>query len=199
MIFVMVLLGSRRTEIGYESGGELIYELVKIFITGIVVAVIEEIFFRGFILQSLLRDLGRGTAVFWTSFFFAIVHFFKAPDMPETSGFNALIGFQSLFYFFQPLLSPTEVIPGFIGLFLVGTVLAYARLWTGSLYIAIGLHAGWVFVIKAEGLFLDRLNVVAPWFFGDGWVVTGIFGWIMALVILAILYVQVGRRPDNRT
>ena len=52
---------------------------------------------------------------------------------------------------------------------------------------SIGIHAGWIFAIKGESVFLNRLGIVAPWFFGDGNVVTGVFGWIMLLCVLVIL------------
>jgi len=185
MLFVMLLFGSRRPEASFSGSWDLTRQLVIAFIAGAVVGFIEEPFFRGFILQSLFKDMRRSTAVVAMSLFFAIVHFFNASDMPAPHGFHPLLGFKALAYFFQPLLSPSEVIPGFIGLFLVSIVLAYAYLRTGSLYLSIGLHAGWVFGIKAETLFLDRMNHVAPWFFGDGRVVTGVFGWIMLLLMLA--------------
>lgn len=187
MLFIMVLFGSRRMEPSFSGVGDLSRQLVIAFLAGAVVGLIEEPFFRGFILQSLFKDMRRSAAVMIMSLFFAIVHFFNASDMPASTGFHPFIGFKALVYFFQPLLSPAELIPGFIGLFLVGIVLAYAYLRTGSLYLSIGLHAGWVFGIKAESLFLDRMNHVAPWFFGDGRVVTGVFGWIMLLLMLLVV------------
>jgi membrane protease YdiL (CAAX protease family) len=187
MLCVMALFGSRRLDISFSGPGDLARHLLAAFISGAVVGLIEEPFFRGFILQSLFKDMRRYTAVVVMSLFFAIVHFFNASDMPVLHGFHPLLGFKALVYFFQPLLSPAEVLPGFIGLFLVGIVLAYAYVRTGSLYLSIGLHAGWVFGIKAESLFFDRINSVAPWFFGDGRVVTGVFGWIMLLLMLVIV------------
>lgn len=187
MLCVMTVCGSRRPGVFFSGPGELALELGKAFLTGAVVAVIEEVFFRGFVLQSLLRDLSRPAAVIAMSAFFAIVHFFNASDMPIPSSFDPLLGFKAVAYFFAPLLKPAEVMPGFIGLFLFGAVLGVAVLRTGSLYLAIGIHAGCVFGVKAEGLFLDRAGGVAPWFFGDGRIVTGVFGWIVLLAMLGAL------------
>ncbi len=187
MVLIMLFLGARRVETDFTGPLNLCYELVKIFLTGAVVALIEEVFFRGFILQSLIKDMRRWPAIFSTSIFFAIVHFFHARTMPDPTGFDPLSGFMALGYFFQPLLDPIQVMPGFVGLFLVGVVLAYAYLWSGSLYMPIGLHAGWVFAVKGEGLFLYQIEDVVPWFFGDGRVVTGVFGWLMLLVMLTTL------------
>jgi membrane protease YdiL (CAAX protease family) len=195
MLIVMALSGARTPGLFFSGPGELAFELGKAFITGVVVAVIEEIFFRGFVLQSLLRNLPRPSAVISMSAFFAIVHFFNASDMPTPPSFDPLLGFKAVAYFFKPLLTPSEVLPGFIGLFLFGAVLGVAVLRTGSLYLAIGLHAGCVFGIKAEGLFLNRVKI-APWFFGDGRVVTGVFGWIALLALFgAVLYFNPKPQP----
>lgn len=196
MLSVMVLFGSRRPEASSTGSWDLTRQLVIAFLSGTVVGFIEEPFFRGFILRSLFKDMRRSTAVVAMSLFFAIVHFFNASDMPPAQGFHPLLGFKALAYFFQPLLSPTDVIPGFIGLFLVSIVLAYAYLRTGSLYLSIGLHAGWVFGIKAETLFLDRISSVAPWFFGDGRVVTGVFGWMMLLLMLLVVRCVIPRKTQ---
>lgn len=184
MFLVMTLFGSRIPGIFFSGPMELASGLGKAFVAGAVVAFIEEIFFRGFVLQALLRNLSRAASLAAMSAFFAIVHFFNASDMPAAASFDPLLGFKAVAYFFAPLLRPWEVIPGFIGLFLFGAVLGVAVLRTGSLYLAIGFHAGCVFGIKAEVLFLNRAKDVAPWFFGDGRVVTGVFGWIMLLAML---------------
>jgi hypothetical protein len=117
--------------------------------------------------------------------FFAIVHFFKAHDMPAPRGFDPLIGFKAIAYF-SDRSSPRDVIPASSASSLSAWCSA-ARTSGRALYLSIGLHAGWVFGIKAEGLFLDRQNVVVPWFFGDGYVVTGVFGWLMLLLMLAVV------------
>lgn len=195
MFLVMALSGSRIPGIFFSGPRELVSGLAKAFVAGVVVAFIEEIFFRGFVLQALLRNLSRAASLVVMSAFFAIVHFFNASDMPAPASFDPLLGFRAVAYFFAPLLHPMEVIPGFIGLFLFGAVLGVAVLRTGSLYLSIGFHAGCVFGIKAETLFLNRVKSAAPWFFGDGRVVTGVFGWIMLLAMLgAVLY----RNPKSR-
>jgi membrane protease YdiL (CAAX protease family) len=199
MLLVMMMIGSRFVECDFSGPWDFIFQLAHAFLTGAVVALIEEVFFRGFILQSLLKDLRAGVAVFWTSVFFAIVHFFNAADLPNPGWLAPFYGFKAVAYFFQPLRTPSEWIPGFIGLFLVGVVLAYACLWTRSLYLAIGLHAGWVFTIKAEGIFLVRLKSFYPWFFGGGEIVTGVFGWIMLLFMLAILRYFIPREDTPLT
>ncbi|MDD5556497.1 MAG: CPBP family glutamic-type intramembrane protease [bacterium] len=199
MVLVMVPFGARIVDIGFAGARGLAGGLATALVSGLAVGVIEELFFRGFILQALLGGLRRAPAVIVTSLFFAVVHFFKANAMPRPAAFDPTAGFRALAYYLQPLLTPAAVIPGFVGLFLVGVVLAVAVLRTGSLHLAIGLHAGWVFGIKAEGLFLDRVDAVVPWFFGDGYVVTGVFGWLMLLLMLPVVLHVAASLPGPAT
>ena len=51
----------------------------------------------------------------------------------------------------------------FASLFLIGWILADARLRTRSLFLAIGLHSGWIFVAGAVGKLTRRETVMLPW------------------------------------
>ena len=110
----------------------------------------EEVIFRGAILGIMLRSLSVHTAIFVTTFFFAIVHFLKPPDefaipvshVTWSSGFTVIGAILAHFGDWKFLLSE------FFTLFAVGWVLAWARVRTGSLWASVGLHAGWVFGLK---------------------------------------------------
>jgi uncharacterized protein len=128
--------------------------------TGFSVALIEELVFRGALFAILLHGLSswlgqsrRTTAltVIVLSAFFALVHFLKPPAHADldpaavtwTSGFWMLGQIGALFADAQFLLSE------FIILFLIGLATALAKLRTSSLWLPIGLHAGWVFGYRA--------------------------------------------------
>src|SRR3989339_263897 len=81
----------------------------------------------------------------------------------------------------------TAIMPTMIGLFLVGVVLSCACLRTNSLYFAIGLHAGWVFLIKTNILLFDHVGTNLRWFYGDSKVVTGVLGWGLLIVTLFLV------------
>jgi CAAX protease family protein len=137
--------------------------LAKIVAASVVVPAIEEAFFRGLMLGVLWRSAGNYISIFVTSAFYAIVHFLKAPHARSiivtwTSGFNSIAHSFSQFAD-HPLL----VAAGFTTLFLIGLVLADARLSTCSLWLSAGLHSGWIF---ANGLFnkiAHRELLVPPW------------------------------------
>jgi len=55
------------------------------------------------------------------------------------------------------------VLAGFITLFLIGWILADARLRTRSLFLPIGLHSGWIFVAGVVGKMTKRETIILPW------------------------------------
>jgi len=126
-----------------------------------VVPLIEETFFRGLLLGILLRDLRALTATFLSAFIFAIVHFLKAPD--RTSELVTWYsGFKSVAHSFGQFADPIMVLAAFTTLFLLGWILADARLRTRSLWLPIGLHSGWIFVSGIVGKMTKRPEIL-PW------------------------------------
>lgn len=152
--------------------------------SGLLVGGIEETIFRGFLLEGLLHDRSRFTAVLLSSGIFSAVHFLRA-EVPVTIGHDLDVGLSALLAHVRPLVQPAIVFP-FVGLLLVGVVLAYAYLWTNSLPFAIGLHAGWVFLGKIDGL-LIRERTGIPWLYGEQGVLAGAVGWIFLLLMLPLL------------
>jgi membrane protease YdiL (CAAX protease family) len=134
----------------------------KMLAASIVVPFIEEAFFRGIVLGVLLRTGRKYIAIFVVSAIFAAVHFLKAPERASeavtwTSGFssiaNALAG----------IADPIMVASALATLFFIGWILADARVLTHSLWLSIGLHAGWIF---GSGVFsrLARQQALGfPW------------------------------------
>jgi len=134
----------------------------KVTLTAAVVPLIEESLFRGLFLGVLLRGLRRWPAIVLSAAIFSIIHFLKAPDRTTTAvQWNS--GFVSLAHSFDQFGEPMLVLAGFTTLFVIGLILADARMLTQSLWLPIGLHAGW---ILASSVFtkLARRNFEAlPW------------------------------------
>lgn len=136
--------------------------LGKVVVATISVPLIEETFFRGIVLGLLLRTGRRFLPIIAVSALFALVHFFKGPNHAATI-VTWSSGFQSIAQAFAGFGDPKIVASGFATLFLIGCILADARILTNSLWLPIGLHAGW---ILASGTFswLARRHVFAlPW------------------------------------
>lgn len=131
------------------TGIDWLRALRKSLPTAVVVSFIEEVLFRGVLLGIFLRVMKPWPAVFSLSLIFALVHFLEPPPgvkVPDPEAVNA--GFILLGQILGRLLEPSEFIGRFLGLFAVGVILAMARLRTGSLWLPIGLHAGWVFAYQ---------------------------------------------------
>jgi membrane protease YdiL (CAAX protease family) len=74
------------------------------------------------------------------------------------------------------------------GLFLLGLVLAGARLRSGGLWLAVGIHAAFVATFRVGRLFFD-VRPRPAWLVGTGWppLVGGVAGWIAVGVAGAIV------------
>lgn len=126
------------------------------------VPLIEETFFRGLILGILLKSGRRYFAMFLTSALYSIVHFLKAPEHTSmvvtwASGFN------SIAHAFIQFTDPILVAAGFTTLFLIGWILADGRLQTRSLWLPIGLHAGWILTAGVFNKIARRDMIILPW------------------------------------
>jgi membrane protease YdiL (CAAX protease family) len=136
--------------------------LGKVLLAAISVPFIEETFFRGILLGILLRTGRKLPSIVAVSGLFAAVHFLKGSEW-EPAIVTWTSGFQSIGDAFAGFGDPMMVLAAFATLFLIGCILADARVLTRSLWLPIGLHAGWIF---ASGTFnwLARGQMVAlPW------------------------------------
>jgi membrane protease YdiL (CAAX protease family) len=158
--------------------------------TALTVGLLEEVFFRGIFLKGLMDDLKPAGALVLANLFYAAVHFVK-PGQPYTMDvFDPWIGFRHLASTFAPFFEPAEFGPGLIGLFLIGLALSYAFIRTGSLYLSIGMHAGWIFSIKTVRVFGDYTREDLGRLFGstDPKIVSGIATWIGILIVVAAVH-----------
>lgn len=169
----------------------------KALLTALTVGVFEEIFFRGVIFKGLLEDCKSATAFTLSSLFYAAIHFIKPAEQFSVAGLDPWAGIRYLTGAFQPFLDPASLLPGLFGLFLIGIVLAHAFLRTGSLYLSMGLHAGWVFGLKTIRVFGDYRREDLGWLFGslEPKLVSGIAGWIAILAVGVTVHYMTRNRP----
>ncbi len=158
------------------SVGRLGGKLLGTVLTAVVVAVLEEILFRGAIFGTLRSICLWPVALVLSSMFFAILHFFGKPESPPEVGWAT--GVEVLLLMFQGFVDIGQIVPGFFTLTLVGSVLAMAYQRTGNLYFSIGLHGGWIFWLKSYGLLTHEVPGTGTWLWGthrmiDGWLSLG--------------------------
>jgi len=164
--------------------------------SAIVVPFIEEPLFRGLILGVLLRGCAPAIAVLLTSAVFSILHFLKAPE--NTSAVvNWNSGFVSIANAFTQFTQPLLFLAGFTTLFLLGWILADARIRTRSLWLPIGLHAGWIFSSAIFNKIARREMDLLPWLGKN--LLIGIAPLCVALVTWAIIRVWIRHVENTRT
>lgn len=161
--------------------------------TALVVAILEEILFRGGIFGGLRRVLHWPAALAISSAVYALVHFLERAELAGavtwTSGLQLLPRMLAGFGDFHAL------VPGFFNLTLAGILLGLAYHRTGNLYFSIGLHAGWIFCLKCYGVFTVAVPNASPWVFGSSKMIDG---WLAFGVLAATLGIYKRILPENK-
>jgi len=134
----------------------------KVILAAISVPFIEETFFRGIVLGILIRAGRKLLSLIAVSAIFAAVHFLKGSER-EPAIVTWTSGFQSIGDAFAGFGDPMMVLAAFATLFLIGCILADARVLTRSLWLPIGLHAGWIFASGTFSWLARRQMVALPW------------------------------------
>lgn len=177
---------------------ESIRRSVSGLFAGVFAGFLEEVFFRGILFKGLYVQ-GPLRAYLGANLFYAALHFVKPGEDYFMEPFDPWAGWRHLAFTFIPFLDPLVLLPGIFGLFLIGVVLSFAFTRTGNLYLAIGLHAGWVFALKTFRVFGDYRREDLDWMFGatEPKIVTGVFTWI-GIVLVALAVYWITRRRKTR-
>ena len=170
-------------------------KVLELIATGLLIGVVEEFFFRGFVFTSFRNNLGWGVvaSVIVTNVFYSLLHFvsFEKPFIgPEPTFFDSL---KLVAMPFAAILKLPSFWPAALGLFLFGVVLNLLLINSKSLYPSIGLHAGCVFFIKLDGLFTNFSND-SVLLLSSSKMYDGVLGWIFLLGMGGLLARGLKRR-----
>jgi membrane protease YdiL (CAAX protease family) len=151
-----------------------------------VVAVVEEAFFRGWLLDRCLarwRPLG---AAIVSAVVYSVPHVFKPSAAPRDLAATPAGALEALRSWAEHAIDPVESLPRLAGLFLLGVALAGARLRTRSLWLGIGVHGGALFLILATSALTERTHE-RNWA-GSKWLYDGPPGWALLLGLALLLW-----------
>jgi membrane protease YdiL (CAAX protease family) len=118
-----------------------LYDVLPWVLLGVV---IQEWLLRGVAMGIFLRAMKPGTAIFLAALLTVLIQMLKTPpgfNVPDPDGdgigflFLKMIGFRAV----DPQIAVVELLPAFS----MACVLGFARWRTASLWLPIGLHAGW--------------------------------------------------------
>ncbi len=192
-VLILTLLSGMLISLGIRTldpvEDDFLFNLTKTLLSGLIggllIGLIEEIFFRGAMYQAIRRQGRTFSAITYTSLLYAAVHFIDPVRLTEPvdwfSGLHILSG-----SFWQ--LGDGASLDSFIALFIVGAFLGLVREHTGNIAYCIGLHAGWVLIIKCTKQFTSS-NHASELAFLTG-TYDGITGYLAAawLVLLMLCY-----------
>lgn len=170
------------------SGVKILQKIGLGLFLALLIAVGEELLFRGLLLSYLRRKLPLLFAIALSSLFYAALHFLKSKTQLPYDQQSLVTSFELLMEAFTNWLNP-EIFSALISLFVVGVFLALLRShMPDSLGLCIGCHAGWVWLIKVSKDFCnvnplsDNLYLVSNY---DGvvgplvsvWLTMAMLGW----------------------
>lgn len=157
-------------------------------LTGFVVGLLEETYFRGLVMLAALRRGGVGSALMATSLFFAVLHFLVPRESPEAVHWYS--GLQLVAVGLADLRQPATA-GSFVALTVAGLLLGGMRMRDRHIGGCVGFHAGWV----TGYTFTHRLTDVtatnaSTWLIGPD----GVLGWLASVWIAALLIAYVALR-----
>ncbi len=198
-IYLWVEVYKPRDDVGWGT-------LVRVVGTAGFVSVFEEFLFRGVLLGLAIRYFGRWPGIVSVSAVFAIVHFFKPRGQIAREDVSWTSGFELLGSAFSSVDSITVFFWGNVTLFVIGLILALACLRTRSLWLPIGLHAGWIFGQQGLNLFakyrIKPEDALLPWVGPNvvsGMVPTGLVPLGALLVTASLVWWYLRRDRDRAT
>ncbi len=157
------------------TGNWVLHEMIRwhmiggALLTAIAVATIEEMLFRGVLYGLIRRHLSWRAALSALSVVFAAIHFLK--PHPSLKRFDADVtwssGFEIIPKLFWQFADFNLIVGGFLTLVLVGWILGYTTEKTKSLWMAIGLHGGWVFALRSFMFSSSKVGETSFWFGRD--------------------------------
>ncbi len=180
-----------------KSGVNLPKLLLSLIVPVLLLSLVEELVFRGVIQRTLGQSLKLWPTILWTAFIYAFVHFAQpGRGGPQIEVASWDTGFEFLFNAAVVLFSVENLISGFCSLFVIGVIFSYTRWVTGSLWLGVGLHTGWVVMDK---LFykLYRLHPEMESFLIFGKTVKGGLFPLAVLICLLVAIVYLGKKYEG--
>lgn len=184
IVSLLVIFGARRLDFADVTLIDILKTLLLGLVSATLIAFIEETFFRGALQGGMRRTSSFLASAIAISLFYAALHFTRPPQLAETAtvdwftGFHMLAGMTYKYAHFDTFLD------SFLALFMAGFFLSLLREHRQSIAICIGVHLGWVLIIRFAKLTTssERRSPTA-WLVGD---YDHITGWLALLIISLI-------------
>ena len=170
-------------------------KVLSIVAGAIAVGFFEEMLFRGLLFGGLRRNIGLWAAAIVSSLLFMLVHFARpvAPITPTFGHWDAgLKMFQHMFYTGHVT---SHYFPFMLTLFLMGVVLCLVYERHQNILMAVGLHTGWVLVIRLSGYLYNRNGEQYPVLFSDSELISKTYLSLFVAIGFLVFYIKRVRTP----
>lgn len=145
-----------------EDQANALGKVLGLIPASLLVGALEELIFRGFILQQLMA-CSRPFAVVGSSLAYALVHL-------KTRVLGVSVGLE------------------LTGLFLLGVLLALSYVRTKQLYLAVGLHAVLAYGALVNKALIEFPHPSLSWLIGTNRLVNGVFSWIVLVAAGGVMW-----------
>jgi membrane protease YdiL (CAAX protease family) len=167
----------------------------KYLVAGIVIGLLEELFFRGWTLRRMTFAWGPAVAASAASAMYAGVHAFKPRNLSvavshDWSGCLSAFAQWIAFAFDLQRFGPT-----FAGLFLLGIVLTFLTWRSGSIVPAIAVHSAGILFLYSYGTLTQRVEEMS--WAGGAALYDGPLVWLLLLIALVALHPRPSSVPQG--
>jgi membrane protease YdiL (CAAX protease family) len=133
--------------------GREVHALLTAVIAALIVPVLEETIFRGFLLTVLVEVTGRRVAWVLAAFIYAVAHFLRIPAQMAHQPLHWWSGAAGVISIFTNLGQGDFLTGRGLNLFLVGLILGGIFLRAGTLWVNAALHGGWILILMSFSAF----------------------------------------------
>jgi membrane protease YdiL (CAAX protease family) len=152
LVSIQAMLGAYLALVGFssahKSGSEIAARVGMALAAALIIPLLEETVFRGFLQRELVRGLGWRAGWVLAAAIFMLAHFLKIPielDHEPVHLWSGVTALGAAFANFGHDLARPENIGKAANLFLIGLILGGVFLRAGTLWLNAGLHSGWIF------------------------------------------------------
>jgi membrane protease YdiL (CAAX protease family) len=180
LVLAELYLGVRIPDLDGLRPLSLLEKATAALIGGLLIGLLEELFFRGALYSAIRRRASVGAAAVGSAALYALVHFLKPHELPPGVVFD-WAGTWTMFLLVFVSLFQWQHLDSLVALFSAGIFLALVRERSGHIGWTIGLHAGWVFVIQLSRRVTDGNEASSLAFLVGQY--DGVIGWLAAFWI----------------
>ena len=172
LVSAQALIGFDLALVGFTNSHLPVGDIVKLFLkalaAALIVPLLEETVFRGFLQTELIGRLGLRLGWLLAAAIFTLAHFLKIPPELDHQSVHLWSGITAVGAACETVSHGSFLCVKGLNLFLIGLILGGTFLRCGTLWFNAGLHGGWIFALLLfTGLTKPAEAPAFVWLAGD--------------------------------